>query len=145
MKKSFVKIMVAGAMLLAGALAANAQPGGGPGGPGGPMDPEKMAQMRADEMKEAVKLTDEQYTKVLNLFKEESAAMEKRMQQGGGQPGGGREEMEKMMNERNEKLKAILTEEQYKTWSESEQNRRGGPGGPGGPGMGGPGGPGPRQ
>ena len=133
-----MKTLIAASMLVFGMAVANAQPGGGPGGQR--MNPEQMAKSRADRMKEVVKLTDAQYAKVLALYKEESEAMQKAM--GNGQPD--REAMQKMREEQETKLKEILTAEQYKTWSESDANRRGpggGPGGPGGPG-GGPGGPG---
>ena len=50
-----------------------------------------------------------------------------------------REAMQKQREEQEAKLKAILTEEQYKTWTEAQQNmRRRGPGGPGGRGGGRP-------
>lgn len=131
---------MAAMMFLVGTFAANAQPGRGMG-PGN-FDPEQMAQMRANQMKEAVNLTDAQYTKVVELFKAENAEMQKAFQSG--QQGGGREAFEKMRTERETKLKAILTEEQFKTWTEKEREFMRGPGGPGGPGPGGPG-PGPRQ
>lgn len=143
--KSIVKLLVAGAMLVAGSFVSMAQPGGGrPGGQGGrQFDPAQMAQRRADQVKEAVKLTDEQYAKVLALYKEESEAMQKQMQSGQ-RPQMDREAMQKQREEQNKKLQAILTPEQFKTWTEAQQNmRRGGFGGPGGPG--GPGGGRPRQ
>ena len=59
-----------------------------------------------------------------------------------------REAMQKQREEQNKKLKAILTDEQWKKWEEAMQNMMRGFGGPGG-GPGGPGGPGggrpPRQ
>ena len=143
--KSIVKLLVAGAMLVAGSFVSMAQPGGGrPGGQGGrQFDPAQMAQRRADQVKEAVKQTDEQYAKVLALYKEESEAMQKQMQSGQ-RPQMDREAMQKQREEQNKKLQAILTPEQFKTWTEAQQNmRRGGFGGPGGPG--GPGGGRPRQ
>ena len=130
--KKMLKWLVAGALLVTGSFVSNAQPGGW-GGPGGQRpDPAQMAQRRADQMKEAVKLTDEQYAKVLAMYKEESEAMQKQMQSGE-RPRMDREAMEKQREEQNKKLQAILTEEQYKTWTEAQQNmRRRGPGGPGG-------------
>lgn len=135
--KNVLKLLVAGMMLVAGSFVSMAQPGG-QGGRGGQdgrqFDPAQMAQRRADEMKEAVKLTDEQYAKVLAMYKEESEAMQKQMQSGQ-RPQMDREAMQKQREEQDAKLKAILTEEQFKTWTEAQQNmRRQGPGGPGGPG-----------
>ncbi len=137
--KNVMKLLVAGMMLVAGSFVSMAQPGGGrPGGQGGrQFDPAQMAQRRADMMKETVKLTDEQYAKVLALYKEESEAMQKQMQSGE-RPRMDREAMQKQREEQDAKLKAILTEEQFKTWTEAQQNRRGGFGGPGGPGGGRP-------
>ena len=138
--KNVLKLLVAGVMLVAGSFVSMAQPGGGrPGGQGGrQFDPAQMAQRRADMMKQTVKLTDEQYAKVLALYKEESEAMQKQMQSGE-RPRMDREAMQKQREEQDAKLKAILTEEQFKTWTEAQQRmRRGGPGGPGGPGGGRP-------
>ena len=141
--KSIVKLLVAGAILVAGSFVSMAQPGGGrPGGQGGrQFDPAQMAQRRADMMKETLKLTDAQYAKVLEMYKEESEAMQKQMQSGE-RPRMDREAMQKQREEQEKKLKAILTDEQFKTWTEQQQNMRrggfGGPGGPGGPGGGRP-------
>ena len=140
--KNLTKLLVAGVMLVAGSFVSMAQPGGGrPGGQGGrQFDPAQMAQRRADMMKETLKLTDAQYAKVLEMYKEESEAMQKQMQSGE-RPRMDRETMEKQREEQNKKLKAILTEEQFKTWTEQQQEMRrgfGGPGGPGGPGGGRP-------
>ena len=137
--KNLTKLLVAGVMLVAGSFVSMAQPGGGrPGGQGGRrFDPAQMAQRRADMMKETVKLTDEQDAKVVALYKEESEAMQKLMQSGQ-RPQMDRESMQKQREEQNKKLQAILTPEQYKTWTEAQQNRRGGFGGPGGPGGGRP-------
>ena len=140
--KNVIKLLVAGVMLVAGSFVSMAQPGGGrPGGQGGrQFDPAQMAQRRADMMKETLKLTDAQYAKVLEMYKEESEAMQKQMQSGE-RPRMDRETMQKQREEQNKKLKAILTEEQFKTWTEQQQEMRrgfGGPGGPGGPGGGRP-------
>ncbi|MBQ6244992.1 MAG: hypothetical protein IJK55_09820 [Bacteroidales bacterium] len=140
--KNVIKLLVAGVMLVAGSFVSMAQPGGGrPGGQGGRrFDPAQMAQRRADMMKESLKLTDAQYAKVLEMYKEESEAMQKQMQSGE-RLRMDRETMEKQREEQNKKLKAILTEEQFKTWTEQQQEMRrgfGGPGGPGGPGGGRP-------
>ena len=140
--KNVIKLLVAGVMLVAGSFVSMAQPGGGrPGGQGGrQFDPAQMAQRRADMMKESLKLTDAQYAKVLEMYKEESEAMQKQMQSGE-RPLMDRETMEKQREEQNKKLKAILTEEQFKTWTAQQQEMRrgfGGPGGPGGPGGGRP-------
>lgn len=128
MKKVIITLLMAGAMLFGGAFAAQAQPGGGFGGQ---MDPEQIATRRADQMKESLKLTDQQYKDVVAYLKEQMAEMQKRFE--GGQGGGGfdMEEMQKLRQAQEAKLKTILTEEQFKKYSEEQQNRRG-PGGGGG-------------
>lgn len=80
--KGLVKIIVAGALLLFSVGAAKAQ------GFGGQMpDPSQMAPMQADQMKEVVSLTDEQYPQALKIFKDQGEKMQKMMAQFGG--GGG--------------------------------------------------------
>ena len=139
-----LNLLVAGVLLVAGSFVSKAQPGGGgfPGGQG-QFDPAQMATMRADMMKQTVNLTDDQYKKVVAMYKEETEAMMKAFQSGQPQPMD-REAMQKQREEQNKKLKAILTDEQWKKWEEAMQNMMrgfGGPGGPGGPGGGRP----PRQ
>lgn len=138
--KHIFKFMIAGAMLLLGATALQAQPGGQGFGGGQMPDAAQMAKMRADQMKDVVKLTDDQYNKIVEMYKAESEEMMKRMQGGAPQMGGGdmeamRKDMEKRREEQNKKLQAILTADQYKKWEEYMQNMMrqfgGGPGGPG--------------
>lgn len=135
MKKLLFRIAVAGMVLSICAMSANAQPGGqrqwqGQGqGQGQRMDPEQMAKMRAERMKTSLNLTDDQYNKLVELYKTEGTAF---------RPANGqmpsREDMQKMRDERNAKVKAILTDEQYQKWQESMQRGRGGQGqGQGGP------------
>ena len=133
MRSSLIKFLVAGAMVLAGAFVANAQPGGGFGAP---MDPAQIAKMRADQMKETVKLTDAQYTKVVDLYKAEMEAMQKAFSSGQMPQ---MDQMQKQREEQQKKLQAILTKEQFAAWTKYEQEMMerfmsGGFGGPGGPG-----------
>ena len=129
--RSILKIFVACAIALTGAFVANAQPGGGFGGQ---MDPDQIAKMRADDMKQTVKLNDDQYKKVVDLYKAEMEGMMK-MFEGGGMPDMG--EMQKQREEQDKKLQAILTKDQYTAWTKHEQERMeqmmggGGFGGPG--------------
>lgn len=133
MKSTILRFLVAGALALAGAFVSNAQPGGGFGAP---MDPAQIAKFRADDMKQAVKLTDEQYTKVVDLFKAEMEAMQKAFSSGQMPQ---MDEMQKQREEQQKKLKAILSKEQFDAWTKHEQElmermTSGGFGGPGGPG-----------
>lgn len=128
MKTLLINVLVAGAVLFAGASAADAQPQDGQRGQR--PDAAQMAQMRANQVKKVVTdITDEQYNQVLSLYKSESEAMEKAMSQG--RDNMDREAMMKQRTESETKLKAILSESQYKVWSKSEESHRG-PGGPGG-------------
>lgn len=95
-------------MLVFGMGVANAQFG----------SPEEMAKMQADQMKETVKLNDDQYAKVLVVYKEQGEQMQKMVQEGG-QPDMGA--FQKMHEEQDKKLKEILTDEQYKKWNEHLQ------------------------
>lgn len=145
MKKTLTILATIVALFL-GSAVANAQPGmGGPGGMS--FDPSQMAKMMADQMKDQLKLTDAQYTKVLDMYKKENEEMSKKMQAGGG-PGAGMDfeammkDLQEMQARQEAKLKEILTADQLKKYKEMMANFGGGMGGPGGPGMGGPGGPG---
>ena len=132
MRSTILKFFVAAAMVFAGAFVSMAQPGGGFGGQ---FDPDQIAKFRADDMKQTVTLTDEQYTKVVELFKAQMEDMQK-MMSGGGMPDMG--EMQKQREEQQKKLQAILTKEQFEAWTKHEEERMqqmmGGFGGPGGPG-----------
>ena len=130
MRSTILKIFVAAAMVFAGAFVSMAQPGGF----GGQFDPDQIAKLRADDMKQTVNLTDDQYTKVVELFKAQMDDMQK-MMSGGGMPDMG--EMQKQREEQQKKLQAILTKEQFEAWTKHEEERMqqmmggGGFGGPG--------------
>lgn len=99
-------------MLLFGGMVANAQPGG-------MMDPAEMAKMQADQMKSAVNLSDDQYTKVLDIYKEAGKAMAKMFE-------GGNFDMDAMMKQRdeqNKKFQEILSKDQYAKWQKAEEER----------------------
>ena len=127
--RKLVKWFVVGVMLLVGAFTANAQPGGFGGGQ--MPSAEEIAKMRADQMKEAVNLTADQYAKVTVIFKEEMEAMQK-MFEGGGMPD--MDAMQKQREEQTKKLKEVLTKDQFEAWQKHEQERMqqfgGGFGGP---------------
>ena len=114
MKKNFFRTAIMSLALVLGVNIANAQMGKMP-------SPDEMAKMQADQMKQTVNLTDDQYNKVLVVYKEGSEKMQK-MFQGGGQPD--MSEFGKMQEEQNKKLQEILTPEQYKKWDEHMQQMR---------------------
>jgi len=98
--------------------------------------PERGAAMRDhfDKMAEDLKLTDEQKTKVKEVFKnraEKGRAIHEDSSLSQEQK---REKQKALMEESNKKMKEILTAEQYEKW---QKNRpQGGPRGFGGPGHG---------
>ena len=126
MRNAIVKFFVAATIMIAGAFVSNAQPGGG-----FQFDPNEIAKMRADDMKQTVKLTDDQYTKVVALFKAEMENMQK-MFEGGGMPD--MDAMQKQREEQIKKLKEVLNKDQFEAWQKHEQERMqqfgGGFGGP---------------
>jgi len=115
MRNAIVKFFVAAAIMFAGAFVSNAQPGGG-----FQVDPNEIAKMRADDMKQTVKLTDDQYTKVVALFKAEMENMQK-MFEGGGMPD--MDAMQKQREEQTKKLKEVLSKDQFEAWQKHEQER----------------------
>jgi Spy/CpxP family protein refolding chaperone len=110
-------LMAAGALLFAGMSSANAQ---GPGG-GFNFDPDEMVKMRVDQMKESLKLKDDQVKKLTDLFKKQNEEMAK-MFQGGGMPD--MDKMQENMKKQDDEIKKILTADQYKTYSEEQKRMR---------------------
>ena len=116
MKKVFVLFI---ATMLAGTFAVKAQGGGGGGFRQSPEErlkntKERLADLKLD--KEQAAKTDSVF---LEYFKAQSK-MREEMMSGGGQPDREqmREKMQKMSADRDEKLKKIFTDEQYKKWKE---------------------------
>ena len=149
MKKLFLTLMVA--MI---SLTSFAQFGGGQG-QRREFKPEDTATRRADQIKEAANINDEQYKKVYDLFlkqAQQQQAQIKEAQEKGERPQFDREAMQKQQEATNAALKEILTAEQFAAYEKAQQERRqrgggfggGRPGGQGGPG-GGFGGGRPRQ
>ena len=112
-------------VLACGVSVANAQMGQMP-------SPEEMAKFQADQMKQTVNLNDDQYNKVLAVYKESGEKMSK-MFEGGGQPDFSK--FGEIQEEQNKKFKEILTPEQYKKWDEYQQEMRKNMGGFGGGGF----------
>lgn len=111
-------------MLVFGVSAANAQMGQMP-------SPEEMAKFQADQMKQTVNLNDDQYNKVLVIYKESGEKIGKLFESG--QPDFSK--MGEIQEEQNKKFKEILTPEQYKKWDEYQQEMRKNMGGFGGGGF----------
>ena len=117
MKMKFFKTAIMSLVLACGVSIANAQM------PGGQMpSPEEMAKMQADQMKQTVNLNDDQYNKVLVVYKESGEKMRKLFEGGGGQPDFSK--FGEIQEEQNKKFKEILTADQYKKWDEHQQQMR---------------------
>ena len=138
MKKLILTMMVA--MI---SLTSFAQFGGG--GQRREFKPEDQATRRADQIKEAAKISDEQYKKVYDLYLKQAQEQQARMkeaQEKGERPQFNREDMQKQQEATNAALKEILTAEQFAAYEKAQQERRqrmgqGGGGGFGGGGFGG--------
>ncbi len=129
--KSFNVSLIAAVLLLGNVCFP--QPGGGPGGPGGPGKPtDEQIKERVKEMAESVGLSDEQIEKIVAIQKEHFQTMDESRQNSSGDRSKMRETMDKMFEEMNTKIKAVMTDEQYKKYQEYEKSHRRGPGGPGG-------------
>lgn len=124
-------------LLLAFALAANISVFAQQGGPGRSV--EERVKMTIERLTKELQLTKEQQVKLDTVFSESFKAMQKMRedaQASGNRPD--RAAFEKLNNERNEKVKGILSEEQYKKYQESQAamrqrgGNRGGGGGNGG-------------
>jgi len=126
MKKNFLKTAIMSLALVFGVNIANAQMGGQM------PSPEEMAKYQADQMKQTVNLTDDQYNKVLVVYKESGEEMRK-MFEGGGQPDFSK--FGEMREKQNKKFQEILTPEQYKKWSDYQEEMRKNMGGFGGGGF----------
>ena len=101
------------------------------GGGRGNMNPEEFAKRQSEEMKEAIGLSDEQVKQVYDLTIENMAKM-REMRQKMQQDGGGgfsedmREQFQKMREESDARIMAVLTDDQkekYKTWQEERRDR----------------------
>ena len=89
--------------------------------------PEEMATRRADRVKEATGMNDEQYQKVYDLYfkqAQETQAKMKEAQEKGERPQFDRDAMQKQEEANNAALKEILTEEQFEAFSKMQQERR---------------------
>lgn len=101
-------------------------PGGGMGGPGN-FDPAAFVDRQMEELKEGLDLSDDQEKQVREILTAGSETMRKareEMQDGGGDFEGMREKMQTMREEQNEKIKAVLSEEQFTKYEQIQAERR---------------------
>jgi len=128
----FTTVIACALFIISGGNAFAQQRGGwGNGQQGERPDPAQIAKRQADQMKTDLKLSEDQYSKVLDIFKKQYEDMQKFMQNGERMD---RESMTSYREKMNSSIKSILTEDQYKKWIENPRNRWGGQGGgPNGP------------
>ena len=123
MKKIILTMMVA--MI---SLTSFAQFGGGQG-QRREMKPEDQATRRADQIKEAAKISDEQYKKVYDLFLKQAKDMDAKMKEAQGNGGGGfggfnMEDFQKQQEATDKSLKEILNEQQYAAYQKAQEEMR---------------------
>ena len=121
MKKIILTMMVA--MI---SLTSFAQFGGGQG-QRREFKPEDTATRRADQIKEAAKISDEQYKKVYDLYLKQAQDQQAKMkeaQEKGERPQFDREAMQKQQEATNAALKEILTADQFAAYEKAQQERR---------------------
>lgn len=137
MKHNRLRQLALAASLTLVATTAFAQGPGGPGGRGGRMDPTQMAERQITDMKDRLKLTDEQAAKVKPIIEAQMKQMaEMREKYPRPEPGNPPSEemmtaMQKVREETNTKIAAVLTPEQQTEFKKFMSERRG-MGGPGG-------------
>jgi len=113
-----------------------------PGGMGGSgnFDPAAFVDRQMEELNEGLDLTDDQEKQVREIITTGMETMQKAREgmQEGGDREAMREKMQQMREEQNEKIKAVLSAEQFTQYEKIQEERRermrqGGGGGQGGP------------
>ena len=122
------RISLALVVLFASISFAMAQGGGG----GSQMDPQERAKMTVEKLKPELTLTEQQEKDITPVYTEFYTSF-KKLTENGTRPS--QEDRQKLMGERNEKLKKILSEEQmtklaaYEEKMRQERRQNGGGGG----------------
>jgi len=99
---------------------------GGGMGPGN-FDPQAMVDRMVDDMDENLDLSDDQEEKIRKIMEENfenMAAMREEMQNSGAGFEGMREKMQKSREEQDNKMKEVLSEEQWEQYQVMQEERR---------------------
>lgn len=88
----------------------------------GQFNPEDMAKMQADHIKEVCKTNDDQNKKIVEYFVADSKEMQKMFEQSQG--GFDMEAFQKRMDKQTEFLKSVLTKEQFAAYEEDQRKMR---------------------
>lgn len=121
--------VIAAVAAFAIATPAFAQGGGGGGGGGMRMSPAERAARQKEQLFAGITLTADQSTKVDTIMAQAGRKQMEGMQAAGGDRAAMQEIMQKANTERNDALKAVLTDEQKKKFEENlaaMPQRRGG-------------------
>ena len=127
--KTTLRVMAVAALFAAAPASAQGGMGGGGGMRG---NPEQMMARQKEMLFKDITLSTEQTTKVDSIMAAGQGKQREMMQaaMAGGDRAGMREQMQKMTEERNTAIKAVLTDEQKKKFDENlanmPQGRRGG-------------------
>lgn len=99
-------------------------PGGGMGG--GNFDPAAFVDRQMEELKEGLELSDDQEKQVREIILAGFETMSKAREgmQDGGDREAMREKMQQMRDEQTEKIKAVLSEEQFAKYEKIQEERR---------------------
>jgi len=100
-------------------------PGGGMGG--GNFDPAAFVDRQMEELKSGLELSDDQEKQVREIITTGFETMRKAregMQDGGGDREAMREKMQQMREEQTEKIKAVLSAEQFTKYEQIQAERR---------------------
>jgi len=87
----------------------------------GQFNPEDIAKMQADRIKEVCKVDDAQYKKIVDYMVKDTKEMTEQMSQGGGFGAFDMEAMQKRMKAQTDFLKSVLTEDQFKLYEEDQR------------------------
>ena len=87
----------------------------------GQFNPEDIAKMQADRIKEVCKVDDAQYKKITEFFVKDVKEMTEQMSQGGGFGGFDMEAMQKRMKAQNDFLKSVLSKDQFQKYEEDQR------------------------
>lgn len=99
---------------------------GGGNGPGN-FDPQAMVDRQIEDMDETLDLSDDQEDQIRDIMEENfenMAAMREEMQNSGGGFEGMREQMQKVREEQDAKMKEVLSEEQWEKYQVMQEERR---------------------
>jgi len=99
-------------------------PGGGMGG--GNFDPAAFVDRQMEELKEGLQLSDDQEKQVREIITAGFETMREAREgmQDGGDREAMREKMQQMREEQTQKIKAVLSEEQFTKYEQIQQERR---------------------